>query len=91
MSIYLFVSPLAPLAFSCVPWATPGENRVGEVQARGGAGVGGTMAQSFSLAPEHLCLVCLSGSHFYSCALLLFPLHREVHSETYFTLIYVQK
>ena len=57
----------------------------GQGMSVGGAGVGWVGAG--------VC-VCASGCpvhHFYSCALQLYSLHREVHIETCFMPIYLQK
>ena len=51
----------------------------------------GTMLQIFALAPEIVCLSVSVSNHFYSCALLLYSLHCEVHSEIVFYAKYVLK
>ena len=50
---------------------------------RGGVGWGGVVTYfvaptSLLLSPGKCLCVCVSGNHFYSCALLLYSLHREV-------------
>ena len=70
--IYIFVSPLATLAFElCVVGEKRVENRVGEVHLPGEC----TVVQVFcSISRKCLSVI----NHFYSCAYQLYSLHREI-------------
>ena len=91
--VAVFVSPLATLAFKLCAVGDTGL-KAGWVRCRHGAEgiwagwgrVGIKWYKCCSLAPEIPSLsvsVCVC-SHFYSCALQLHLLHREVHSENVF-------